>query len=218
MPAHQRLGTEDRDDLQDRRKPTIELDEESAIVVRKLGPPSHLASQDDQLMSERRILCLKSALRLEWQGQHGQNEADQRDHRANLADFYRAINSDMVFGTHSTVDAHHRLAKTLEVHKVANYRLDAKLLEVLASMVAGANQGSDVCPFLPQQTSRMRTDPAVESGRSGHKDFIVRHRSVPSWVSRNCWEIDWHQITVGSSLLAPRGSHACLHIFRHEHA
>src|SRR6476646_1927986 len=86
MPAHQRLGTEDRDVLQDRRKPTIELDEEPAIVVRKLGPPPHLASQDDQLMSERRILCLKSALRLEWQGQHGQNEANQRDHRANLAD------------------------------------------------------------------------------------------------------------------------------------
>src|SRR5467141_2677242 len=86
MPAHQRLGTEDRDDLQDRRKPTIELDEEPAIVVRKLGPPSHLASQNDQLMSERRILCLKSALRLEWQGQHGQNEAHQRDHRLNLAD------------------------------------------------------------------------------------------------------------------------------------
>src|ERR1700741_341799 len=72
--------------LPDRRKPTIELDEEPAIVVRKLGPPSHLASQNDQLMSERRILCLKSALRLEWQGQHSENEADQRDHRANLAD------------------------------------------------------------------------------------------------------------------------------------
>ena len=86
MPAHQRLGTEDRDDLEDRRKPTIELDEEPAIVVRKLKPPSHLASQNDQLMSERRILCLKSALRLEWQGQHGQNEAHQRDHRVNLAD------------------------------------------------------------------------------------------------------------------------------------
>ena len=86
MPAHQRLGTEDRDDLQDRRKPTIELDEKPAIVVRKLGPPSHLASQNYQLMSERRILCLKSALRLEWQRQHGQNEADQRDHRANLPD------------------------------------------------------------------------------------------------------------------------------------
>ena len=44
------------------------------------------ASQDDQLMSERRILRLKPALRLERRGQYGQNEADQRNHRANLAD------------------------------------------------------------------------------------------------------------------------------------
>jgi hypothetical protein len=36
--------------------------------------------------SERRILCLKSALRLEWQDQQGQNEAHQRDHPVNLAD------------------------------------------------------------------------------------------------------------------------------------
>ena len=83
MPAHQGLGADDCENLKDRREPAIQLDEEPAIAVRKLGPPS---SQDDQLMSERRILCLKSALRLEWQGQHGQNEADQRDHRANLAD------------------------------------------------------------------------------------------------------------------------------------
>ena len=32
------------------------------------------------------ILRLKPDVRLEWRGQHGQNEADQRDHRANLAD------------------------------------------------------------------------------------------------------------------------------------
>jgi len=36
--------------------------------------------------AEHRILCLKPALRLERQGQHGQNETDKRDHRANLAD------------------------------------------------------------------------------------------------------------------------------------
>jgi hypothetical protein len=39
MPAHQ----------------TIELDEEPAIVVRKLGPPVILRSQYDQLISERYI-------------------------------------------------------------------------------------------------------------------------------------------------------------------
>ncbi len=37
----------------------IHLDEEPAIVVRKLGPASHLASQNHQLMSEHRILRLK---------------------------------------------------------------------------------------------------------------------------------------------------------------
>ena len=37
-------------------------------------------------MSENRILRLKPVLRLEWRGQHGQNEADQRYHCANLAD------------------------------------------------------------------------------------------------------------------------------------
>jgi len=35
----------------------------------------------DQLMSERRVLCLKSALRLERRGEQDQEEAEQRDHR-----------------------------------------------------------------------------------------------------------------------------------------
>jgi hypothetical protein len=38
------------------------------------------APQNDQLMSENRILCLKSALRLEWRGQNGQDEAEQSVH------------------------------------------------------------------------------------------------------------------------------------------
>src|SRR5262249_16422852 len=35
MPTDERLGTDDRDDLQDRRKPSIQLDKEQAIAVRK---------------------------------------------------------------------------------------------------------------------------------------------------------------------------------------
>jgi hypothetical protein len=31
-------------------------------------------------MSERRILCLKSALRLKWRGQDGQDKAEQGEH------------------------------------------------------------------------------------------------------------------------------------------
>jgi len=67
-------------------KPSIHLDEEPAVVVGRLGSTPHPAPQDDQLMSEHRILRLKPALRLERRGQHGQNKTDKRDHRANLAD------------------------------------------------------------------------------------------------------------------------------------
>src|SRR5216684_4861046 len=52
----------------------------------RLGSTPHLAPQDDQLMSEHRILRFKPALRLERRGQHGQNKPNQRDHRASLAD------------------------------------------------------------------------------------------------------------------------------------
>jgi hypothetical protein len=78
MPTHQRLGPDDREDLQNRRKPSIELDQKPAIVIRKPGPATHLTPQNDQLMSECRILCFKLAPRLERQGQDSQEEAQQR--------------------------------------------------------------------------------------------------------------------------------------------
>jgi hypothetical protein len=66
MPPHQRFRSDNRNDLQDRWKPSIHLDEEPAIVVGSLSAPPHPAPQDDQLMSEHRILSLKPDLRLEW--------------------------------------------------------------------------------------------------------------------------------------------------------
>ena len=44
------------------------------IAVRKPDSAVHLAPQHDQLISERRILGFKPALRLEWRGQNGQHE------------------------------------------------------------------------------------------------------------------------------------------------
>src|SRR6202022_1546003 len=44
------------------------------------------APQDNQLMSKHRGLSLKPQLRLEWRGQNGQNETEQRDHSASLGD------------------------------------------------------------------------------------------------------------------------------------
>src|SRR5882724_806820 len=86
MPTHERLGTNDCENLKDRWEPAIEMDEEPPLAVRNLGPPLQPASQDDQLMSERRILRLKPALRLEWRGDDGQNETEQPDHSASLGD------------------------------------------------------------------------------------------------------------------------------------
>jgi hypothetical protein len=62
MPTHQSLGPDDREGLEDRRKPAIQRDQEQAIPIRELDATAHPALQHDHLMSERRILCLKSAL------------------------------------------------------------------------------------------------------------------------------------------------------------
>jgi hypothetical protein len=86
MPTHQRFRLDNPHDLQDRRKPSIHLEEEPAIIVREPGPAGHLTPQNDQLMSKRSILCLKPALRLEWRGQDGKNETEQPDHSASLGD------------------------------------------------------------------------------------------------------------------------------------
>src|SRR4029077_11107936 len=64
MPAHQGLGTDDRDGLEDRRKPAIQLDEEQAIAVRELDPTANLALQHGQLLPQRSILRFKPAVRL----------------------------------------------------------------------------------------------------------------------------------------------------------
>src|ERR1700737_299481 len=55
-------------------------------MVREPDAIMESAPQDDQLMSEHRILRFKPALRLEWRGQDGQNETEQPNHSASLGD------------------------------------------------------------------------------------------------------------------------------------
>ena len=52
----------------------IQQDKEQAIVVREPNAAVYLTPQNDQLMSERRVLGFKPALRLEWRDQDGQYE------------------------------------------------------------------------------------------------------------------------------------------------
>jgi hypothetical protein len=80
MPPHERFGVDDCDGVQDRGKPSIQLDEEQAIAVREPNAAAQLAPQNDQLMSQCRVLGFKPALRLEGRSQDGQDEAEQRDH------------------------------------------------------------------------------------------------------------------------------------------
>src|SRR5438093_10379136 len=81
VPAHQGLRPDDRDGLEDRWKPSIQHDQEQAIPIRELDATAHPPLQHNQLMSEFRVLSLKSAFRLERRGEQGQEEPEQRDHR-----------------------------------------------------------------------------------------------------------------------------------------
>src|ERR1700716_2085471 len=86
VPTHERLGPDDSEILQDRRKPAIQLDKEPAIIVREPDATRQPTPQDNQLTSKHRVLSFKPQLRLEWRGQGGQNETEQPDHTASLGD------------------------------------------------------------------------------------------------------------------------------------
>jgi hypothetical protein len=59
------LGSDDRDGLQNRRKPAIQLDEEQPIAVGEIDATAYPALQNDQLLPERDVLgSLKVALGL----------------------------------------------------------------------------------------------------------------------------------------------------------
>jgi hypothetical protein len=51
-----------------------------ALRTDELDATVHPPLKHNQLMSECRVLCLKSALRLERRGKQGQEKAEQRDH------------------------------------------------------------------------------------------------------------------------------------------
>src|SRR6188472_1173848 len=59
---------------------------EPAIIVREPDATRQPTPQDNQLMSQHRVLSFKPQLRLEWRGQDGQNETEQPDHSASLGD------------------------------------------------------------------------------------------------------------------------------------
>jgi transposase len=101
VPTHERLRPDDRENLQDRRKPAIQLDQEPAIMVREPDATRQPTPQDNQLMSKHRVLGFKPQLRLEWRGQDGQNETEQPDHSTSLGDSITA-STQIRFSVHTT--------------------------------------------------------------------------------------------------------------------
>jgi len=101
MPTHEGLGTGDRDGLEDRWKPPIQLDQEKAICARQLDATSRPPLQHDQLMPERCILCLKPADRPERRNQQPQKEEVQPDHRSRRYVIPLPDQTDEVFGIHN---------------------------------------------------------------------------------------------------------------------
>src|SRR6202035_3742248 len=103
-PTHECLGPDDCENLQDRRKPAIQLDKEPAIMVREPDATMQPAPQDNQLMSKHCVLSLKPHLRLEWRGQDGQDETEQSDHSASLGDSITS-STRIRFSVHTGLDA-----------------------------------------------------------------------------------------------------------------
>ena len=102
MPTHEGFGADDRDGLEDRWKPSIQLDQEQAITIRVPDATAHPPLQHDQLMSERRILCLKSAPRLDGEANRARNKQSSAIIAADVRRFSYLINMDQVFGTHTS--------------------------------------------------------------------------------------------------------------------
>jgi hypothetical protein len=87
MPTHYGLELNNREDIEDRWEPSIQLHKEATVAICQPGAAPSLAPQNDQLLSQRRILSFKPAFRLQERRQDGQHKVDQRDHSANIADF-----------------------------------------------------------------------------------------------------------------------------------
>ena len=86
MPTHECLGPDDCENLQDRRKPAIQLDKEPAIIVRGPDATMQPTPQDNQLMPKHRVLSFRPQLRLEWRCHDSQNETEQPNHSGSLGD------------------------------------------------------------------------------------------------------------------------------------
>src|ERR1700716_2185844 len=133
VPTHERLGPDDSEILQDRRKPAIQLDKEPAIIVREPDATMQPTLQDNQLMSKHRLLSFKPQLRLEWRGQ---DETEQPDHSASLGDSTTS-STQIRFSVHTPASFRSAFGR-LRFHQVRS--LSSLFLKGFRRFVAGGFQ------------------------------------------------------------------------------
>jgi hypothetical protein len=102
MPTHDRLGLDDRDYLQDRREPPVQLEEEQAIGIREMNATAYLAPQHCHLMPEHGVLRRKPALRPKGQVEPGQQKSEQREHGSLTVGDSVTKSTRMEFSVHTT--------------------------------------------------------------------------------------------------------------------
>jgi hypothetical protein len=66
MLAHQRVRLDNCHRLEDRREPSIKLQEEQPIAIRELDKTAQLSLQDAQLLPERRISAVVPVMCRGW--------------------------------------------------------------------------------------------------------------------------------------------------------
>jgi hypothetical protein len=182
VPTHERLRPDDRENLQDKRKPAIQLDQEPAIMVRKPDATIQPTPHDIQLMSKHRVLSFKPQLRLEWRGEDGQNETKQPDHSASLGDSITA----------STRIRFHRRTKAMSSHgRLTTRRSNALLLSRLSGVAPraeGIRRIHDASPVRSQPRV-----PEVGPHAPYHLPCAAGHR--PNLASNLTWQVPPHRST-----------------------
>jgi hypothetical protein len=88
-------------------------------MVRQPDATMQATPQDNQLMSEHRVLRFKPQLRLEWRGHDGQNETEQPDHSPSLGDSVTS-STRIRFSVHTAVVHHDEMRKRPENRKAGH--------------------------------------------------------------------------------------------------
>ena len=162
MPSHQGLGPDDRDGLEDRWKPSIQLDQEQAISVREFDDREPAASEQSVDIGAQRSLPQVELFDLNGEAKRDKQRQNRAIIAAEVRRFGRVINTDGVLGTHSLLPMKPRVVPENPI------RGDSRLRE---------NQGNIICDARhPPSACDVRRRPVQTGAAAGSRDLFLRHQ------------------------------------------